>query len=144
MSMTEISDLVGRLQGDLFPRLAQEVGPLTDKMKLFAAILEMAPLGGFLRTRALSSWVGSGKRSRCFWLSHFLHQTGAHFGGKCSSSGWPGRPLSQRLPLARAFIAKAVLAIPTTARLIERVLSDTTLYRLCAWERLGRVPSDTD
>ena len=55
MSMTDVSDLVGRLQGDLFPRLAQEVGPLTDKMKLFAAILEMAPLGGFLRTRALSS-----------------------------------------------------------------------------------------
>ena len=114
MSTTDVSDLLGRLQGDLLPRLAHDVvrrylGPLTEKMKLFVAILEMAPLDGLLRT----------------------------------SPGWPGRPLSERLPLARAFIAKAVLAIPTTTLLIERLLSDTTLRRLCGWERRCGVPSES-
>ena len=36
-------------------------------------------------------------------------------------SGLPGRPLEDRHALARAFVAKAVLNLPTTAGLIERL-----------------------
>ena len=34
MSMPDVSDLVGRLHGDLFAQLAHEVGPHTEKMTL--------------------------------------------------------------------------------------------------------------
>ena len=54
----------------------------------------------------------------------------------------PGRPLDDRHALARAFIAKAVLNLPTTAALIERLAVDATLRRLCGWERVGQVPSE--
>jgi len=57
--------------------------------------------------------------------------------------GLPGRPLSERAPLARAFVAKAVLNLPTTQMLIERVEADKTLRRLCGWSRLSEVPSES-
>ena len=38
--------------------------------------------------------------------------------------GLPGRPLAERAALARAFVAKAVLNLPTTRTLIERVEAD--------------------
>ncbi len=53
---------------------------------------------------------------------------------------WPGRPPADRPALARAFIAKAVLNLPTTAALIERLLVDQRLRRLVGWERVGQVP----
>jgi len=56
--------------------------------------------------------------------------------------GLPGRPLDDRHALARAFIAKAVLGLPTTAMLIERLRVDATLRRLCGWERVGEIPSE--
>jgi len=56
--------------------------------------------------------------------------------------GLPGRPPADRPALARAFIAKAVLAIPTTSLLIERLHSDQTLRQLCGWQRIGAVPSE--
>ena len=54
-----------------------------------------------------------------------------------SLSGVPGRPMSERVSLGRAFVAKAVLNLPTTAALIERLQSDKTLRRLCGWERMN-------
>ena len=59
----------------------------------------------------------------------------------------PGPPLDDRHALARAFIAKAVLNkavlnLPTTAALIERLAVDATLRRLCGWERACLVPSE--
>jgi hypothetical protein len=57
--------------------------------------------------------------------------------------GLPGRPLEDRHALARAFVAKAVLALPTTSGLIERLAVDATLRRLCGWERRGEVPSES-
>jgi hypothetical protein len=65
--------------------------------------------------------------------------------------GGPGRPLDDRHALARAFVAKAVLDLPTIAMLIERLAvvpearfqHDTTLRRLCGWERAGAVPSES-
>ena len=60
-------------------------------------------------------------------------------------AGWrglPGRPARDRHELARAFTAKAVLDLPTTAALIERLIVDKTLRRLCGWERAARMPSE--
>ncbi len=57
--------------------------------------------------------------------------------------GLPGRPLDDRKALARAFVAKAVLALPTTSALIERLAVDKTLRRLCGWERASEVPSES-
>ena len=58
-------------------------------------------------------------------------------------SGLPGRPLEDRHALARAFVAKAVLNLPTTASLINRLTVDATLRRLCGWESAGQVPSES-
>ena len=52
--------------------------------------------------------------------------------------GWPGvpgRPLSERSALARAFVAKAVFNFSTTRLLIEMLSTDKTLRRLCGWQR---------
>ena len=57
--------------------------------------------------------------------------------------GEPGRPADDRQALARAFIAKAVLNLATTAALIERLAVDATLRRLCGWERAAEVPSES-
>ncbi len=57
--------------------------------------------------------------------------------------GLPGRPPSERAALARAFVAKAVLNLPTTRMLIERVQADKTLRRLCGWSRSREVPSES-
>ena len=54
----------------------------------------------------------------------------------------PGRPPADRHALARAFTAKAVLDLPTTAALIERLQVDATLRRLVGWERASQVPGD--
>jgi hypothetical protein len=58
-------------------------------------------------------------------------------------SGLPGRPLEDRHALARAFVAKAVLNLPTTTSLIERLAVDATLRRMCGWERASQVPSES-
>ncbi len=55
--------------------------------------------------------------------------------------GLPGRPPSERAALARAFVAKAVFQVATTALLIDRLAADKTLRRLCGWERSSAVPS---
>ena len=57
--------------------------------------------------------------------------------------GLPGRPPKDRHALARAFAAKAVLDLPTTSGLIERLVVDATLRRLCGYERVSEVPSES-
>lgn len=59
-----------------------------------------------------------------------------------SFDGLPGRPLSERAALARAFVAKAVFNFPTTCLLIDMLAADKTLRRLCGWQRAGEVPSE--
>ena len=56
--------------------------------------------------------------------------------------GLPGRPLSERPALARAFAAKAVFNFPTTRLLIEMLSADRALRRLCGWQRMDEVPSE--
>lgn len=54
---------------------------------------------------------------------------------------WLGRPPGSRKPIARAFVAKAVLNLPTTEHLIERLKVDIRLRRVCGF--MGSVPSES-
>jgi hypothetical protein len=54
-----------------------------------------------------------------------------------------GRPPPDDRPaIARSFVAKAVLTIPTASALIERLQIDPALRRICGWERRSDVPSE--
>jgi hypothetical protein len=53
-----------------------------------------------------------------------------------------GRPPDDRPAIARSFIAKAVLTIPTTSALVERLQIDRALRRICGWERRSDLPSE--
>jgi hypothetical protein len=57
--------------------------------------------------------------------------------------GLPGRPLADRHALARAFVTKAVLNLPTTLALIDRLAADATLRRLCGFDGRSAVPSES-
>jgi Transposase domain (DUF772) len=57
--------------------------------------------------------------------------------------GLPGRPPAGRHALARAFVAKAVFNLPTTLALVERLIADPVLRRLCGWEGARTVPSES-
>jgi hypothetical protein len=96
------------LQGNLFPWLTEELGPLTEAHKRVVMTLELAGIEAFVQV-----WPAL-----------------------------PGRPPRDRAALARAFVAKAVLGLPTTSMLIERLTVDKPLRRLCGWEHLGELPSE--
>jgi Transposase DDE domain/Transposase domain (DUF772) len=96
------------IQGNLFPWLNEQVGPLTETHKQVITALEVAGVEAFVQV-----WPG---------LS--------------------GRPPHDRAALARAFVAKAVIGLPTTAMLIERLAVDKTLRRLCGWEHPGEICSE--
>ncbi len=57
-----------------------------------------------------------------------------------SSQGLVGRPTVYRPQIARAFIAKAVLDLPTTEALIDRLQTDISLRRICGFQRVFEVP----
>jgi len=57
-----------------------------------------------------------------------------------SSWGAVGRPPRDRVALARAFVAKAVLDLPTTETLIDRLSNDTSLMRLCGFALNQKLP----
>ena len=95
------------LQGELFPALQEELGPLSERHRDLVMVLDLARVEAFIP----------------------------------SYSGLVGRPPSDRPALARAFIAKAVLNIAQTEMLIERLMLDKPLRRLCGWSRAGAVPS---
>jgi hypothetical protein len=57
-----------------------------------------------------------------------------------SSRGFVGRPPKDRVALARAFVAKAVLDLPTTEALIDRLKADRALRRICGFERFRHIP----
>jgi hypothetical protein len=56
---------------------------------------------------------------------------------------WLGRRRADRRALARAFVAKACLNLPTTKMLIERLGVDRALRQLCGWEQKRQVPSES-
>ena len=54
-----------------------------------------------------------------------------------------GRPLADRVNLARAFLAKAMWDIPTTRALIDRLEVDLRLRNLCGWIFTREIPSES-
>ena len=104
-----IADIWKRFQGELFPNLTQDLGPLTANHQRFVAVLDLKPVEAFIQT---------------------------HSSGR-------GRPLEDRRALARSFIAKAVWDLPTTRALIDRLQCDPKMRRLCGWERVGEIPSES-
>ena len=59
-----------------------------------------------------------------------------------STRGYVGRPPLDRMALARAFVAKAVLGLTQTVDLVERLNADALLRRLCGFDtrRRGALP----
>jgi hypothetical protein len=55
---------------------------------------------------------------------------------------WLGRKRVDRRALARAFVAKAYLNLPTTKAMIERLRVDRPLRQICGWEQGRQVPSE--
>jgi hypothetical protein len=60
-------------------------------------------------------------------------------------SSWKGsgRPPHDRGMLANAFVAKAVLGLPTTAGLIERLAVDRALRRICGFSMWKELPGES-
>jgi hypothetical protein len=54
-----------------------------------------------------------------------------------------GRPAKDRAALATAFMAKAILNLPTTRDLIDRLHVDETLRRFCGWRSAEAVPHES-
>lgn len=59
-----------------------------------------------------------------------------------SNRGCPGRPPQDRTAIARAFVAKMVYKIPTTRALLDRLETDSSLRRICGWERKNDVSDE--
>ena len=53
-----------------------------------------------------------------------------------------GRPADDRVPIARAFIAKAIYGHTTTRQLLDQLQSDIRLRRICGWEKACDVPEE--
>ena len=54
-----------------------------------------------------------------------------------------GRRGPDRSSIARAFLAKAILNLPHTRALLERLAQDAVLRRLCGWNGAADVPDET-
>lgn len=54
-----------------------------------------------------------------------------------------GRPVADRVSIARAFVAKHVCGLATTRDLIEHLRASSNLRRICGWELACHVPSES-
>jgi hypothetical protein len=62
----------------------------------------------------------------------------------CSAANqWMGRKLSERESIARSFVAKAVYGFPFTRSLIEALKTTPALRRICGFERVSEIPSES-
>lgn len=107
--MHMLSQIWNRIQGTLFPFLAEELDPLTEKQKELIAILELIRIEDFVP----------------------------------SSRGWVGHPLADRAALARSFVAKMVYNLPFTRTLIDYLQGNPNLRRICGWQSVGEIPSES-
>jgi len=62
---------------------------------------------------------------------------------RTSSCQWLGRKLRERESIARSFVAKAVYGYPTTRRLIEALRTSPSLRRICGFDRVSAIPSES-
>jgi hypothetical protein len=60
---------------------------------------------------------------------------------KCSDE--PGRPQKDRLAILKSFIYKSIHKLPTTKALISIVRSSASARRLCGWETVSEIPSES-
>lgn len=60
-----------------------------------------------------------------------------------ASNQWMGRKLKERESLARSFVGKAVYGYPTTRALIEALNTTPGFRRICGFERVSDVPSES-
>jgi transposase len=56
---------------------------------------------------------------------------------------YEGRPQKTRSAIARSFVAKAVYNMDTTTVLLERLKSDKSFRRICGWETIQQIPSES-
>ena len=56
--------------------------------------------------------------------------------------GWNGRPAKNRMAIASAFVAKAVLNLGTTRQIIDRLKNDEQLRLLCGWRQANDIPHE--
>jgi hypothetical protein len=62
---------------------------------------------------------------------------------RCASNQDMGRKLKERESIGRAFVAKALYGYPFTRSLIEAVKTTPTLRRICGFERVSDIPSES-
>ncbi len=58
-------------------------------------------------------------------------------------TGLPGRPLNDRRPVARAFVAKSVLGLTSTRSLLQALWGSPVLRKICGWSHLQDVPGES-
>ena len=97
------------IQGNLFPWLQEELGPLTEKQQQLITALELTRIELFIP----------------------------------SYHGYVGRPQDDRCAMARSFVAKAIYNMGTTSQLLDRLASDKALRRICGWEKVSDIPSES-
>lgn len=57
--------------------------------------------------------------------------------------GCEGRPPKTRSAIARSFVAKMIYNMDSTVSLIERLKTDKNMRRICGWESLRQLPSES-
>jgi hypothetical protein len=57
--------------------------------------------------------------------------------------GCVGRPRKERAALARSFVAKITMKLLFTAQLRDHLLSDKQLRRVCGWDSVEQIPSES-
>ncbi len=60
-----------------------------------------------------------------------------------SNKGLMEHPPSDRVAIARAFVAKAIYDMPTTRILLDRIECYSVLRRICGWEKMTDIPSES-
>jgi len=54
-----------------------------------------------------------------------------------------GRPRKTRTAIARSFVTKMIYNMDTTVALIERLKTDKNIRRICGWESIYQIPSES-
>ena len=62
---------------------------------------------------------------------------------RSASDQWLGRKLRERESIARSFVAKAVYGYPFTRSLIEALKTTPNLRRICGFEEVSDIPSES-